>query len=126
MRATVAFLASIGLFFATVALLLVAPGVGFWVGLALPLGIVALAVVRLLLVAPVIVPILAALTLWAFSAPGTYLLVAVAATVEWAFLGMQFTVAGAGFSAAGFAYQANGLPPQGATYYRNGWYTWSG
>jgi hypothetical protein len=43
--------------------------------------------------------------------------------------GMRFQVEGAGlFSGAGFAYQADGLPPPGDNvfrYYRGGWYTWT-
>ena len=43
--------------------------------------------------------------------------------------GMRFQVEGAGFLvASGFAYQADGLPPQGPyefEYYRGGWYTWT-
>jgi hypothetical protein len=214
MRAVGAAAASLlGLFVPTVALLLLEPSAGFVLAAGLPLALVALAVTRVEWLPWLLVPTLSALTLWAFSAPGLYVIPAVGGVLGWSLLGivvairrlrrtrasrrwrvtiatgvvvlsaslatmpldlrfwlsedamnetalavfrgerdpetvdriglwnvglarrspggMRFTVAGAGFlSHAGFAYQADGLPPpqDGDTfrYWRRGWYVWTG
>jgi hypothetical protein len=92
-RPAVAAALSLGGFGATLALLLLLPSDGFVVGAALVLGLLAsvvLAALRRLQLDAVpwlAVPPLAALTLWAFSAPALYPFAAIAAVVGWCLVG---------------------------------------
>ena len=204
---------SLGLFTATLALLLLEAAAGFWLAIALPLAVVALAFARSDWLPWLLVPTLSALTLWAFSAPGAYIVPAAGGILGWSLLGviiavrwlrqtrpslrwritvatgvvvlfagfatmpldlrfrlsedamnetalavirgerdpdtigriglwnvgqayrvpggMRFTVRETGLlSSSGFAYQADGLPPQSDgdsfRYWRRGWYIWTG
>jgi len=212
MRAAAA-ASSLGLFAASLVLLLLEPSVGFVLAIALPLALVPLAFTRIEWLPWLLVPSLSALTRWSFSTPGTYVVPAAGGILGWSLLGvviavrrlrqarsswrwritvatgiavlfasfammpldlrfwlsedamndaalavirgerdpatidriglwnvgrayrgpggMQFTVEGAGFlSYAGFAYQAEGLPPpndgDSFRYWRRGWYIWNG
>jgi hypothetical protein len=77
---------SLGLFAATLALLLLEPSAGFWLAVGLP-AVIALAFIRIEWLPLLLVPTLSALTLWAFSTPGAYLIGAAGGVLGWSLLG---------------------------------------
>jgi hypothetical protein len=85
--------ASIGLFGATLAAFVLAPSsTTIWLGLVIPAALVVVAIVRIDWTPWIVVPVLAGETLWAFSAPGIYFLLAFSALVSWLLLGIVLAV----------------------------------
>jgi hypothetical protein len=122
---------SVGLFAGTLALLLLVPSAGFWLAIALPLAVVALAFGRGDWLPWLLVPTLAALSLWASAHRVPTSSRRPEASSAGAFWESSSSIKEAGFiSSVGFAYQADGLPPRrdgdSFRYWRRGWYIWTG